>query len=82
MIATCTSSFASAYLCAAVVAIAVVLAHMCTCDWSEDSDSDDESDDSDYEQQHGVRRPDEARFDMLIGNGGENMPQRRRLARN
>ena len=37
MIATCTSSFASAYLCTAVVAIAVVLAHMCTCDWSEDS---------------------------------------------
>jgi len=51
--------------------------------WLADSDSDDdeESDDSDYEQQHGVRRPDEARFDMLIGNGGENMPQRRRLAR-
>jgi len=51
--------------------------------WLADSDSDDEddSDDSDYEQQHGVRRPDVARYDMLIGNGGENMPRRRRLAR-
>ena len=42
MVATCTSSFASAYLCAAVVAIAVVLARVCTCDWSDDSDSDDD----------------------------------------
>ena len=42
MVATCTSSFASAYLCAAVVAIAVVLARVCTCDLSDDSDSDDD----------------------------------------
>jgi len=33
MVATCTSSFASAYLCAAVV---------CTCDWSDDSGRDDD----------------------------------------
>ena len=47
MVATCTSSFASAYICAAVVAIAVVLARVCTCDWSDDSDSsDDESNDA------------------------------------
>ena len=42
MLATCTSSFASAYLCVAVVAIAVALARVCTCDWSDDSDSDDD----------------------------------------
>ena len=42
MVATCTSSFASAYLCAAVVAIAVALARVCTCDLSDDSDSDDD----------------------------------------
>ena len=38
MVATCTSSFASAYLCAAVVAISVVLVRMCTCDWGDDND--------------------------------------------
>ena len=43
MVATCTSSFASAYICTAVVAIAAVLARLCTCDWSDDSDSDDET---------------------------------------
>ena len=41
MVATCTSSLASAYLCAAVVAIAVALARVCTCDW-DDSDTDDD----------------------------------------
>ena len=47
MVATCTSSFASAYLCAAVVAIAVVLARVCTCDLSDYSDSsDDETNDA------------------------------------
>ena len=47
MVATCTSSFASAYLCAAVVAIAVVLARVCTCDWSDDSDSSDDDENND-----------------------------------
>ena len=52
MVATCTSSFASAYLCAAVVAIAVVLARVCTCDLSDDSDSDDEAK---YYKKHNLR---------------------------
>ena len=48
MLATCTSSFASAYVCAAIVAIAIALARVCTCDWDEDTDSssDDESNDA------------------------------------
>ena len=47
MLATCTSSFASAYLCVAVGAIAVALARVCTCDWSDDSDSSDDDKTSD-----------------------------------
>ena len=47
MVATCTSSFASAYLCTAVVAIAAVLARVCTCDWSDDSDSSDDDENND-----------------------------------
>ena len=35
MLATCTSSFASAYVCAAIVAIAIALARVCTCDWDD-----------------------------------------------
>eukprot|EP00493_Phyllostaurus_siculus_P018214 UN18501 len=48
--------------------------------WLADSDSDSESDDSDYRRQFGVRRPDDARFDVLVGED-EDSPVRRRRRR-
>ena len=47
MVATCTSSFATGYICTAIVTIAAVFAQLCTCDWSDDTDSDEEEDGSD-----------------------------------